>query len=161
MWCKLGIKWFCRGSSHRRPCMYARHLHCPVMTSQWLSNEPPGSQSQSAQPSRLSESPKVSGMHWLQSRPVTKRLQSHSPLTMLQPWLSTVPRMLHEHSSHPSGFVSVKFQKPSLHRSQRRPFTCVLQWQAPGSRSLSGSGIESQIPSSRDPSGSQSHERQA
>jgi len=47
------------------------YLHWPVMTSQLLSKEPPGSQSQALQPSWSSERPQCSGKHWLQSRPVT------------------------------------------------------------------------------------------
>uniref|UniRef100_A0A1A9VA15 Uncharacterized protein n=1 Tax=Glossina austeni TaxID=7395 RepID=A0A1A9VA15_GLOAU len=57
----------------------------------------------------------------------------------------------------PSGFSGSKFQKPSLQVSQRLPRTFVLQWQEPASMPLSGSFTESQIPSSKEPIGSQSH----
>lgn len=58
--------------------------------------------------------------------------------------------------SQPSGFSGSKFQKPFLQRSHLRPSTLTLQWQRPDSSPLRTSVLESQIPSSRDPDGSQS-----
>lgn len=58
---------------------------------------------------------------------------------------------------HPSGFDSLKFQNPFLHVSHRLPSTLGLQWHRPDSRPLTKSVLESQIPSSKEPPGSQSH----
>lgn len=141
---------------HVRPVICLLQRHWPVITSQLLSKEPPALQLHNAHPSLLSESPYVSGIHWLQSLPVTKRLQVHSPVCMLHPELFIVPYRLHVHVSHPSGLFGSIFQKPSLHVSHRRPLTFCLQWQAPASIAFSSSVIESQIPSSKAPRGSQS-----
>lgn len=151
------MKWFCLGWSQVLPCIWLRHVHCPVSTSQWLSKEPPGSQLHMAQPSWLSDKPNVSGIHWLQSLPVTSRLHVHSPVCMLHPELLIVPIVLHVQLSQPSTLNGSRFQKPSLHVSHRRPCTFFLQWHAPASIPFSSSLIESQMPSSSDPDGSQSH----
>lgn len=150
------MKWFCLGSLQSRPCMNCLHWHCPLITSQLLFKEPPGSHAHIVQPSLLSDNPYVSSMHWLQSRPVTNLLQVHSPVLKLHPELLTVPKMLQVHIWQPSGLASSKFQNPSLQMSHRRPLTWVLQWQAPASTPCSIFVTESHTPSSREPRGSQS-----
>lgn len=150
------MKWCCLGMLHVRPVIWVLQRHCPVITSQWLSNEPPGSQLHIVHPSLLSDKPYVSGTHWLQSLPVTRRLHVHSPVYILQPELLMVPNKLHVQLSQPSVLFWLKFQKPSLQVSHRRPFTFDLQWHAPASIEFSSSVIESQMPSSMAPWGSQS-----
>ena len=70
------------------------------------------------------------------------------------PTLQTIKQYLR---SQPSGFCPSKFQYPFLHLSQRRPSTLDLQWHLPDSKLFTKSVRESQVPSSSEPRGSQSH----
>lgn len=85
---------------------------------------------------------------------MTNRLHTHSPVYILQPKFPTVPSVLHVHGSQPNVLFASKFQNPSEHVSHRRPPTFILQWHRPAT--FSSSVIESQIPSSVEPRGSQS-----